>query len=141
MNKFLIATLIAAATSASAADVSVSAVRDYNLDKTGVRLETTLLGVSLSATNVSGEYNRLAVGKTYDLLSVGPVSLGVSGAGVYHARLNPGEDGYGATIGARVSYKLDSNASVIAGVEQFYGQRRLRDTSGVSGNIGLKVTF
>jgi hypothetical protein len=141
MNKFLIATLIAAATSASAADVSVSAVHDYNLQKTGVRVDTTAFGLTLSGTNIANEYNRVALGKSFDVLSTGPLTLSVSGAGVYHSRLTPGEDGYGATLGAGVSYKLNKAVSVVAGVEQFYGQRRLRDVSGVTGNLGLKVSF
>ena len=142
MKKFIFASVIALGTTlASAGDVGVSVVRDFNIGKNGLRAEGQLLGLTVSGTNIDGVYNRLAVGKQVDLLSVGPVKFGAGAAAVYHARLGAGEDGYGATLGAKASYKLNNFASLTAGVEQFYGQRRLRDTSGVVGTVGLQVSF
>lgn len=142
MKKFLTAlAFVAAAGAVSAAEVGVSAVRDYNLDKDGVRVTATLGKLTASATSVDYKYNRYAVGTGVDLGSIGPVKVGATVAGVYQDTSVSGVDGYGVTGGLKAVLPITKTVELAAGVERFVGQERIRQYNGTVGSIGLVARF
>lgn len=142
MKKIAMIALIAMAGVASAGEVTVSAVQDYTgVDSTGYRVATSVKGVAVSATHIDSRYNRYAVGKEFALTTVGPVSLGASGAVVYQDTLGGNENGYGFTVGAKATYPVTKAVSVVAGVERFTGQSRINAYNGNVATVGLNVKF
>lgn len=142
MRKLTIAALLAISTSAFAADVTVSTVRDYQSEKAGYRIGTTVSGVGLSATVIDNQYNRYAIGKDFDIAKVGPVAFSAGVAGVYQdTRTASKVDGYGFTVGGKASYAINKNLSVVAGVERFTGQKRINGFDGNTATVGLNVKF
>jgi hypothetical protein len=146
MKKIFVLATLAASLSANAMDVSLSNSRDFNLDKNAVRVETSLpvavLGVSptLSATRVDNVYTRYAVGAQANLAKVGPVSLAVTGAGVYQDT-SAGANGYGLTVGVKGSVPVAKNLDLVATVDRFLGQDRVRTFNGTQAALGLRVKF
>lgn len=146
MKKLIVATALVAITSmASAVEMGVSAVRDMTLDKDGVRVTASvgkLAGFTpqLSFTQMSGSYDRWAVGGQYALGKVGPLALAATASGVYHNAMN-GTDGYGVTAGLKASYALNKGVDLVAGVERFMGQDRISASNATTTSIGLNVKF
>ena len=141
MKKIVIASILAtAAIAASAVEVSVSGVRDYNLDKDGYRVGATVAGLSVSATRIEDSYNRYAVGKDFAIAKVGTVGISAGGAVVYQDTVS-GSDGYGLTAGVKASVPLAKNVDLVAGVERFAGQERVNRFNGTVGTVGLNVKF
>jgi hypothetical protein len=146
MKKIFALAAVAASLSANAMDLSVSYVRDANLDKDGVRVETnvpmTVLGVSptLSATHVSNSYTRYGVGAQANLAKVGPVALGITVGGVYQDT-SVGANGYGLTVGAKGTMALAKSVDLVAGVDRFFGQNRVKGFDGTQASVGLRVKF
>jgi hypothetical protein len=142
MKKLLTAlAVVAAVGTASAVEVGVSAVRDYNVDKDGTRVTATVGKATVSATSINDVYNRYAVGTGVDLFTVGLVKVGATGAVVYQDTSGAGQDGYGVTAGLKASVPLAKNVDLTAGVERFVGQSRLNDFNGTVGTVGVAVRF
>lgn len=143
MKKIVIAALATIALAASAAEVTVSSVRDYTgTDTNGYRVATQVAGLGLSATHIDNKYNRFAVGKDIQVAKLGPVALSAGGAGVYQSTNTVGGvDGYGLTVGAKASVALAKSVDLVAGVERFYGQDRVKQFNGNVGSVGLNIKF
>ena len=143
MKKFLTAfALFAAIGTASAVEVGVSAVRDYNLERDGNRVSATVGKITASATNISGVYNRYAVGTGFDVATLGTVKVGATVAGVYQNTAGgTGADGYGLTAGLKASVPLAKNVDLTAGVERFTGQERVKAYNGTMGTVGVALRF
>lgn len=143
MKKLVIATLAAVALAASAGEITVSSVRDYTgTDTNGYRVATQVVGLGLSATHIDNKYNRFAVGKEFQVAKLGPVALSAGGAGVYQSTNTvDGVDGYGLTLGGKATLALTKSVDVVAGVERFYGQDRIKQFNGNVGSLGLNVKF
>ena len=143
MKKIIIAALATVAFAASAAEVTVSAARDYQGQHAdGYRVATQVAGLGLSATHIDNRYNRFAVGKDVQLTKVGPVAVSAGVAGVYQAtNTSVGVDGYGLTVGTKASYAVTKSVDLVAGVERFYGQDRIKQFNGNVGTVGLNVKF
>jgi hypothetical protein len=148
MKKTLIALSMLAVTGvASAAEVSVGGVYDNNLDREGARIEVAVpefkLGVvtpTISATHINDEYVRYAVGARANLFNVGALTVGAAAGGVYQNTQN-GTDGYGATAGLLGSLPVTKSIDLTAGVEQFWGQDRVKQFDGTVASVGLNVRF
>lgn len=145
MKKIVLSTLFGVTMAANAADVSVNYVRDYNVDRDGVRLETSVgqfLGITptVGVTHVEGVYTRWSAGSSFDLLNVGPVVFAASGTGVYQNTVGA-DNGYGFTVGANAKVDLTKNVSLKAGVERFYGQDRISASNGTLATVGVSVGF
>lgn len=145
MKTLLIAASFAALTSAHAADATLSATRDYNSDKNGVKLELSagqLLGVKpvLGVTHFDGAMNRYSVGTSVDLLKVKSLSVAATASGVYQDS-NRGSDGFGATLGVKASMPVSKSVTLVAGAERFWGQDRVSASNGTVGSVGLSVKF
>ena len=140
MKKAIIASLLTIGTTAFAGDVTVSGVRDYNVEHNGFRVGTTLKGITLSATHIDQGYNRYAVGKDFALTKVGPVALSAGGSVSFQDTFN-GADGYGLTVGATATMPVTKTIDVVASVERSAGQERISKFNGNTGAIGLKVKF
>lgn len=142
MKKFLTAlAFVAAAGAVCAAEVGVSAVRDYNVDKDGVRVTATVGKATVSATSIDNVYNRYAVGTGVDLFKVGPVKVGATGAVVYQDTANAGTNGYGVAAGLKATLPLAKNVDLTAGVERFVGQSRINEYNGTVGTVGVALRF
>lgn len=141
MKKTIIASLLLAASTAFAGDVSVSEVRDLKAAKNGIRVGTEVAGLTVSATRVEDTYNRYAVGKDFAVANAGPVAISVPVAGVYQRTADAGKNGYGLTVGLKTTTPVTKNVSVVAGVERFYGQDVISQYNGNTGTIGLAVKF
>jgi hypothetical protein len=141
LKKLTIAALLAISTSAFAADVTVSTVRDYQVEKTGYRIGTTVAGLGLSATVVEDKYNRYAVGKDFNIAKVGPVAFSAGVAGVYQDTAKSNANGFGLTVGSKATYDINKNVTVVAGVERFIGQNRVSASNGNVGSLGLNIKF
>lgn len=143
MRKFVIACAIAVASGfACAADFDVSTVRDVALEKSGVRIGTTIAGFNANVTNLQDTYNRWAVGKDFQLTKVGPVALSAGAAGVYQNTMVVGkDDGFGVSVGAKASVELTKSISAVAGVERFIGTHRVKEFDGNVATVGLKISL
>lgn len=141
MKKIVMATLFAtAAVAASAGAVEVSAVRDYALDANGYRVGTSVSGLDLTATRIDSAYNRFAVGKSFELAKVGSVAVSAKVAGVYQDTV-AGVNGYGVTAGLKATLPVTKSIDVVAGVERFAGQERVKQFNGTTGVVGLNIKF
>lgn len=140
MKKIVLATLLAVTGVAFAGDVSVSAIRDYAVDKNGFAVGTSVAGLAVTASHVENTYNRLSVGKNFNVANVGPVALS-AGAGVVFQDTHVGDNGYGLTVGAKATMPVTKNVSLVAGVERFSGQDRINKYNGNVGTVGLNVKF
>lgn len=142
MKKIFATVFSVVALSASAGEVTVSAVRDFGLNANGVRVEAQVQGFTLSATRIADQYNRFGVGKELQLFASGPFSVS-AGVGVgYQSTLAASDvNGFGLSAGAKAEYKLTKNLSALVGVEQFYGQSRISGFSNTTGTVGMKVSF
>jgi len=140
MKKVIAASLFFLSAAAISAEVSVSAVRDFNLDKNGHRVSATVGGVGLSATHINGSYNRYAVGKDFSVLKVAGVGISASGNLAY---VDPdrGADGYGVVVGAKASTPLAKNVELVTGVERFVGQKRVERFDGTVATVGVNIKF
>lgn len=143
MKKLTIATALALSVlTATAADVSVSTVRDMTTEQNGYRVTVALPLANLSATKVEGNYVRWAIGHNFPLTSVGPVALSASLAGVYHnTQKSSSEDGYGFTVGGKATMPVTKNVNVVASIERFTGQSRISNSDGNTASLGLNVKF
>ena len=135
---FALGLMVAAA---SAADVSVSVARDHASDVNGYRVGTEVRGVSLSATHIPGQYDRVAVGKEVSLFSVSNFNFRGSVAGTYQRTLTGAQDGYGVTAGVGVSYPLTKNINAFANIERFEGQERVNQFNGNISTVGINYRF
>lgn len=143
MKKLIIATsIMAASLSTMATEVSVSAVRDFNLNANGARVTTELSGLKLSATNVDNQYLRLSVGKEFPLVKVGPVSLSASVSGVSQdSKAVHHSDGYGLALGGKATLAVTKSIDLVASAERFVGQSRVSSYNGNTGTLGLTLKF
>ena len=139
MKKIVMASILATVAFAASA-VEVSAVSDRNLDKNGFRVGAEVVGLNVSATHVDDRYNRYAVGKSFELTKVGPVALSASVAAVYQDT-NVGKDGYGLTAGAKATLPVTKSLDVVAGVERFVGQERVKSFNGNVATLGVAYKF
>lgn len=141
MKKLVIASIVlASAATAFAGDVTVSAIRDYNVGKNGVAVGTSVAGLQLTASHVEDAYNRYAVAKSFDVTKVGPVALSAS-AGVAFQDTVKGENGYGLVLGAKATMPVAKNVDVVAGLDRFIGQHRVAESNGNVFSAGLNVKF
>lgn len=142
MKKFLTAlAFVAAAGAACAVEVGVSGVRDYNLDKDGVRVTASVGALTASATSINNTYNRYAVGTGLNLAQIGPVKVGATVAAVYQDTATGGVNGYGISGGLKATLPLVKNVDLVAGVERFAGQARINAYNGTTGTVGLVARF
>ena len=141
MKKFIIAAALATtAIFASAAEVSVSAVHDYTVAKTGLKASTSAFGVGVSAAYIDGVYTRYGVSKDFALMKVGPVALDASVGGVYQNTYN-GTSGMGLTAGVKASMPLSKSMTLHAGVDRFMGQDRVSAFDGNTVTAGVTLKF
>jgi hypothetical protein len=144
MKKIVIGTAIAiASVAAFAGDVTVSAVRDYKSSTNGVRIQTALpvAGLKVSVTNVEQLGNRVAVGRDFELTTLGPIALGTTVAAVYQNSAGTASNGYGLTVGPNVSYAITKNIKAVVAAERFIGQDRVSQFNGNVTTVGLNVKF
>jgi hypothetical protein len=142
MKKIVIASALAltCAASAFAGDVSVSTIRDYAVEKNGFAVGTTVAGLAVTASHVENTYNRFSVGKEFQLTKIGPVALS-AGGGVVYQDTHVGENGYGLTVGAKATMPITKTVSLVAGVDRFMGQDRIKASNGNVGTVGLNIKF
>lgn len=143
-NVLIGAVLAVAGFAAAAGDVEVSAVRDYSIDRSGVRIGLTLpdsmLGATGAVTFVDGGYTRFSVGKTIDIVRGDRARLQTTVAGVYQDS-RTGSDGLGVTVGVGGVVQLAKGLDFTAGVERFYGQDRLSGYTGNTVTAGLSLKY
>lgn len=146
MKKIMTAVAIfAAMTTVSATELSVNYVRDFDLDKDGVALTATsgnVLGFKpeLSLSHVNGAYTRYAAGANYEVLGIGPVKVSLGGSGVFQSTQNA-SNGFAVSFGARASMDLMKNVSLVARVDQYFGQKRIESFDGATATVGLSYKF
>lgn len=146
MKKVVLSLVSAMAiTSANAMDMSLSHVRDFNLDRNGVRVEASVgqvLGVTptVGLTYVDDVYTRYALGTKVEVLKLGNLSVAAVGSGVFQDT-KVGQNGFGLTVGAQASVDLAPRVSLTAGVERFIGHNRVDSFNGGVASVGLNVKF
>ena len=140
MKKAIIASLLAVSASAFAGDVTISAVRDYNVERNGFQIGTNVKGLTVTATHIDQGYNRYAVGKDFELTKVGPVALSAGGSVSYQDTFNS-VGGYGLSLGAKATMPITKTMDLVASVERTAGQERISQFNGNTGAIGVKVKF
>lgn len=133
------------AASVNAADLSASYVRDSNLSKDGVRVETSVgsvMGVKpvLSVTHVDNAYTRYGVAADVGVAKVGPVALSASGSTVFQDT-RVGANGFGLTVGAKASVALMKNVELVGRVDRFMGQSRVNNFNGTVSSVGVALKF
>ena len=148
MKKTLIVlAMLTGATVASAADVTVSGVRDANLDRDGTRVTVSTnrtvgpVTPFASVTHINDRYTRYAVGGTVPVTTLGPVAVRAAVGGVYQDTAGRSADGYGLTAGLQAGVNLTKTVQLTAGVERFIGQNRVDQFNGNVATVGLNVKF
>lgn len=142
MNKFILATAISlSAITATAADISVSTVRDFTTDRNGVRVTTGVAGFNAGYTHVTDSYNRFSVGKEMQLVSLGSASVAATGSAVYQNSSGNHQNGYGLVAGLKAAYPLTKDLELVAGVERFIGQKRVNSYNGNTTVVGVNLKF
>jgi hypothetical protein len=144
MKKIVIGTAIAiASVAAFATDVNVSSVYDHKSSTNGVRIQTALpvAGLKVSVTNVEQLGNRVAVGRDFELTTLGPIALGTTVAAVYQNSAGTASNGYGLTVGPNVSYTITKNIKAVVAAERFIGQDSISRFNGNVTTVGLNVKF
>jgi hypothetical protein len=146
MKKLIIATaLILSAGFAAASDVGVSTLRDYAVEKNGVRVETSVgklgaLTPKLSFTHVDGSYNRYGFGTDINVFEYKNVTLSANVGGVYQDT-SYGANGYGLVTGVKASVDLTKYVSANIGVDRFTGQSRVSSFDGNTTTLGVVLKF
>lgn len=144
MKKTIIAlSIICASVAASAVDVGVSAVRDHSLEQTGLRVEGSVgevygLKPVISYTAIRDNYERYALGVQYTPFTLNGFSASAVGSGVYQVTSN-GENGYGWSVGTKVTYDVSKDVQLFAGFERLIGQSRIKD--GNLSSFGAVIKF
>lgn len=141
MNKLILATAISlSALTATAADVSVSTVRDFSTDRNGVRVTTGVAGFNAGYTHVTDSYNRFSLGKEMQLVKLGKASVAATGTAVYQNSTN-NANGYGLIAGVKAAYPLTKDLELVAGIERFIGQKRVNSYNGNTTVVGVNIKF
>ena len=150
MKKLAIATLVAlAATTASALEMGVTVARDYsgaeNRNGGGVfvgdRAGRGAIQFGFEQFTKGGNnQDRLTVVGSYDLTTVGPVTLAAKG-GVAHLNNQTSPDGFAALVGVGASVPLNKSLSLGVDVVRQYGQDRVSQFDGYVVSAGLRVKF
>jgi len=142
--KKVIATLIlsASALAANAIEVGVEGVHDYGVHKNGYRATAEVLGIDLSATHMGHSYNRVTVGKDFDIFKFGNATFSAGVASAYQDTLvNKVQNGYGAVVDANVNIKVTKKVEAVVGVEHFTGQSQVKSFNGNAATLGLNIKF
>ncbi len=145
MKKIVALSALLFSFAATAADVSVNYVRDFNLDRNGVSVEVSPMSFKnvtpvVSLTHVNSVYTRYGVGANYSVGSVGPIKLSVGGSGVFQDTASA-SNGYALAVGANATYPITKAVSVNVGVNQFFGQKRIDSFNGMQATVGVSTKF
>lgn len=145
MKKVLVIAALLSSMVASATEVSVNYVRDFNLDRNGVSVEASAFSMKnvtpvVNLTHVNNVYTRYGVGVNYSVANVGPVKVSVGGSGVFQDTTSA-SNGYGLTVGATASYPINKMVNVNLGVNQFFGQKRIDGFDGTQATLGVSSKF
>jgi len=149
MKKILFATLATLALSASAVEVGVNGLRDYSgtTDRTGYGVT---VGEKFGKFGAEVGYNRFTQGSndqdryslvgSYDIATVGPVTLAVK-AGVAYLDNQTGSNGYAITGGVGASVPVYKNLAATLDYRRQEGQNRVSAFDGNQVAVGLKYSF
>lgn len=145
MKKFLVAAFAFIAVAASAADVTVSSVRDINTDRYGSRVELSagklgFITPTISVTDVGAVYTRYGVGGVAEVAKLGPVAITANLSGVYQNSVNA-DNGAGLVYGVKAGLPLTKSLSATVGVERFTGDTRVANFNGNAVTAGLTWKF
>jgi hypothetical protein len=150
MKKFVIASILAAATiSASALDVGVTSTVDFSESKTRQDFGATV-GQSYGKLNVIGGFDRFtkrrdqqsrfSVTAGYDIAKFGPVTV-TPGVGVAYLNNQNSADGYALTVGVGAGVPITKQVAFTATVTHQVGQSRVKSSDGNTLTTGLKYSF
>lgn len=149
MKKILIATAVAlAATAVTAAEIGVTATRDYaGTDRNGggITLGEKFGKVGITAgfersTAGTNDQDRLSLVAGYDVAKVGQMTIAPK-LGVAHLNNQTGADGYAMTVGIGAAVPLNKTVSLTADVARQYGQDRVQAFDGNRVTVGLRYKF
>lgn len=148
MKKFILGTAMAiAASAASAADIGVTATRDYNSLRNGGGIN---VGHNMGDTRLSVGVERFTRGNNdldrYNLTAAHPVvktkfgNLSVLGGGAY-LNNQVGKDGFALFAGVGYSYPVTKTVSFGLDVTRQFGQDRVKSADGNAVTAGLTFKF
>ena len=148
MNKFVIASIVALATTvATATEVGVTATHDVNSDRNsvGVTVGNRYGEVGVTAgfdrTNAGAvDQNRYSLVGSYDVARVGAVTVDVRG-GVGYLDNSGVVDGYVGLVGVGATLPVTNTVSATVDVTRQYGQDRVSQYDGNRVTVGLKYKF
>lgn len=148
MNKFVIASIVAlATTAATAAEFGVTGTHDVNSNRNslGVSVGNRYGNVGVTAgfdrtTAGAVDQNRYSLVGSYDVARVGPATVDVR-AGVGYLDNSGATDGYVATVGVGTTVPVTKTVSFVADVTRQYGQERVEQYDGNRVSVGLKYKF
>lgn len=131
--------------SAEAADsITVSAVRDMNLDKTGIRIQGNSIdllgGINANLTYLDSTYYRVSAGKDFALFSA-PNFLTVAAINGGYQETNNGPSGFGVIPSISASYRLTKSLGANVSAEYWKGENKIRDFNGTVLSAGIKASF
>lgn len=150
MKKIILAaTMVMAATAASALEMGVSASRDYsgptNRDGYGVTLSHQMGKNSLTLgydrfTSGANDQDRLSLVAGHDMAKLGAVTIAPK-VGVAHLNNQTGADGYAMTVGVGATLPVAKRLSLTVDFSRQYGQDRVKAFDGNRVTIGTKYSF
>lgn len=151
MKKILIASLIslAAASSASALELSVHGTRDYSgsadRNGAGVALTHNYGRVFATAgfdrtTKGANDQDRYSLGGGVNVLKIANADVSVK-TGVSYLENSFGADGYALTVGTGVRVPVTKTVAVGVDFSRQYGQDRVKSFDGNRVTVGLNYRF
>lgn len=149
MKKTLLATAFVLATGvASAAEIGVTATRDYaGSDRNfgGITVGQRFGNLTATAgferaTAGTNDQDRYSLVGSYDVAKFGSVTVGPR-VGVAYLNNQTGKDGYAATIGVGATVPVTKKVSIGLAVDHQYGQDRVSQFDGNRVTAGVKYAF
>ena len=149
MKKIAIATLIAlSAAAAAAVEVGITSVQEQAMGgRTGLGLtvgqsfgKLTATGGVERFTSAANNQDRYSVGASYDITTVGPVTIAATAGGAY-LQNSVGESGYALTAGLGARLPLTKSVSLTVDYRLQQGQTRVTAYDGNGVSAGIKVAF
>ncbi|MFZ9611010.1 MAG: hypothetical protein ACO294_09945 [Methylococcales bacterium] len=134
--------LIAATFTASAVEVGISEVHDYGVKKNGYRASVEVAGINLTGTHMGHSYNRLTVGKDFQVFKFGNATFYAGASAAYQNTLVSNvANGYGAVADVKADLVVSKNINLTLGAEHFGGRNQIKQFNGNAVNIGLEYKF
>ena len=132
--------ILAFAVAGQAMALEVTAERDFTADKNVVGVSQTVRGLDVGVSHAVDTYTRVGVGKTQELVKLGPVAIRAN-TQVAYQDTNGAKNGFGVGFGVGANYALTKQVEFGLGYNRFVAEDKLKQWTGNSVTAGLTYKF